>query len=183
MNALSSLKCTRSTLIILGLCLVLAGPAMLLWASRVPVATSPDGNGPDALMDQKEIERISHVQLPQATLRPDAFSPFGQAFKDGPSRTRGEATGLLRMNIGDLDPKNPDALLSSMPAELRLGDKEKRASGFFVSRSPIRMRRSPAGSPLVRAGPSLNACPNGEKPSGRRVAGGSWTWEIRSIST
>ena len=32
MNALS--KCNRLTLI-LGLCLILAGPAMLLWASRV----------------------------------------------------------------------------------------------------------------------------------------------------
>jgi len=135
MNALSNIKCNRTTLIILGLCLVLAGPAMLLWASRAPVAL-PDGGGPDALMDQMEVERISHAQLPHATLRPEGFSPFGQAFKNGPARAQGEATGLLRMNIGDLDPKNPEALLSSLPAELRLGEKEKIGLGPKGSLTP-----------------------------------------------
>jgi len=128
MNALSKIKCNRTTLIILGLCLVLAGPAMLLWASRAPVAL-PDGGGLDAQMEQLEVERISHAQLPHATLRPEGFSPFGQAVKNGPARAQGEAKGLLRMNIGDMDPKNPDALLSSMPAELRLGEKEKQGLG------------------------------------------------------
>ena len=59
---------------------------------------------------------------------------------------------------------------------------ERRASGFFGSRSPMFIRRSPLASPLARAGPSLKACPKGEKASGRSVACGSWTCEIRSIS-
>ena len=87
MNALSKIKCNRTTLIILGLCLVLAGPAMLLWASRAPVAL-PDGGDLAAQMEQLEVERIAHAQLPHATLRPEGFSPFGQEIGRASCRER-----------------------------------------------------------------------------------------------
>src|SRR3989441_12890899 len=82
MNALSRTRCTR-LLVAFGLCLMLAGPVMLLWASRVQLGNSPDGTGPDARMDQLEIDRMEHQLLPRATLRPEGFSPFGEAFKEG----------------------------------------------------------------------------------------------------
>ena len=169
MNALSKIKCNRTTLIILGLCLVLAGPAMLLWASRAPVAL-PDGGGIDAQMEQLEIERISHAQLPHATLRPEGFSPFGQAFKNGPARTKGDSAGLLRMNIGDMDPKNPDALLSAMPAELRLGEKEKQGLGPKGSLAPG--LNYAMLSPQAVSSKSLDAVLEGIRSSARIISVG-----------
>ena len=170
MNALSKIKCNRTTLIILGLCLVLAGPAMLLWASRAPVAL-PDGGGIEAQMEQLEVERISHAQLPHATLRPEGFSPFGQAFKNGPARTHGDASGLLRMNVGDLDPKNPEALLSSLPAELRLGEKEKVGLGSKGSLAPGLNYAMLSREAL--SGKSLDAIFEGIRSSARIVSIGS----------
>ena len=49
----------------LGLCLLMAGPAMLLWASR-PVATVDR----DTEMDNREAQRFQAAPLPNATLRP-----------------------------------------------------------------------------------------------------------------
>ncbi len=133
MNALS--KCNRVTLI-LGLCLILAGPAMLLWASRPQQIGSAASSDPDARFDAIEMERISRLQPPPPTSRPEAFSPFGKAFKDGPILASADAPGYLRLNIGDLDPKNPEALLSALPAELRLGDKEKLGLGAKGTLAP-----------------------------------------------
>src|SRR5205814_1893419 len=35
----------------------------------------------------------------------------------------------LRLNLGDLDPRNPEAFLAGLPAELRLGEKERISLG------------------------------------------------------
>src|SRR2546427_563553 len=48
---------------------------------------------------------------------------------DGPVRIAGDAPGRLRLNLGDLDPSNPDALLAALPVELRLGEKERISLG------------------------------------------------------
>ncbi len=122
MNALSKTKCSR-LLVTFGLCLIMAGPALLLRASKFKPLYSPDGS-PDAGADQMEAQAMAGRQLPAATLRPETFSPFGQAFKHGPIRVSGDAPGHLRMNLGDLDPRNPEALLHHLSAELRSGAKD-----------------------------------------------------------
>jgi len=75
-------------------------------------------------LDQVEARKIANLGLPHATLRPEGLSPFGQAFKNGPARVPGDAAGFLRLNLGDLDPKNPAALLSVLPGGLRLAKPE-----------------------------------------------------------
>ena len=125
MNALSKIKCTRITLI-LGLCLILAGPAMLLWASRVQVSGP---NSAEAQLDAIEVAKIAQLGLPPATERPQEYAVFGEAFNEGAIRVQGDAKGHLRMNIGDMDIKNPDAFLGKIPADLRLSEKEKTSLG------------------------------------------------------
>ncbi|HKB06747.1 MAG TPA: hypothetical protein VKF61_00555, partial [Candidatus Polarisedimenticolia bacterium] len=119
MNALSKTKCTRITLI-LGLCLILAGPAMLLWASRAQLKTQTD-----AELDALEAAKIAMNGIPPSTDRPAEFAVFGPAFDNGAIRVPGNAKGHLRMNIGDMDIKNPDALLGKVPPGLRLSENEK----------------------------------------------------------
>jgi len=112
----------------------MAGPAMLLWASKVQVANKELA---DARLDALEVDKLlNNLQLPKATDRPGTFAIFGKAFKDGPIRVPGNAPGMLRMNIGDLDPKSPEALLSKLPAELRHTDKEKTSLGAKGSLRP-----------------------------------------------
>src|SRR5262245_59988996 len=123
MNALLKTKCTRITLI-LGLCLIVAGPAMLLWASRATLREQSD-----AALDALEAAKIAQNGLPAATNRPAEYAVFGEAFNNGAIRVQGEAKGHLRMNIGDMDIKNPDALLNKVPAELRLSENEKTSLG------------------------------------------------------
>jgi thrombospondin type 3 repeat protein len=112
-------------ILILGLCLILAGPAMLLWASRVQFR---DQVGPEAELDALEVAKIAQLGLPSATSRPEAFSVFGPAFKDGPLRVA-DPKGHLRLNIGDMDPKRPDALLNALLGELRLAPTERTSLG------------------------------------------------------
>src|SRR5262249_11018828 len=129
MRALSLRKCSRLPLG-LGLSLLLAGPALLIWASRgIQLPDSSGDSSPDAGLEQIEAQKIGSLQLPPATPRPSEFSPFGEAFKNGPARVPGDAPGYLRMNLGDLDPKNPDAFLSRIPIELRHNDKERVSLG------------------------------------------------------
>ena len=122
MNALSNTKCTR-LLVAIGLCLILAAPAMLLWASR---AQSPAGDEEDAFIAklmEMDARKMATVQLPAATLRPAGFAVFGEDFKT-PRRVHGDPRGLLRTNIADIDPKNAEAALRDLPADLRFADDE-----------------------------------------------------------
>ncbi len=135
MIALSRTKCTPSTLF-LGLSLILAGPVLLLWASRIQLPALAGDNSPDVKLDLVEARKIANLGLPHATLRPEGLSPFGQAFKNGPVRVPGDAASYLRLNLGDLDPNNPDALLSLLPAELRLGENEKVGLGAKGNLAP-----------------------------------------------
>src|SRR5688572_19934223 len=114
----------------LGLCLILAAPAMLLWASKgqpAPEATDDEDSLIAKLMEM-DARKMAGVQLPPATLRPDGFAVFGEDFKTA-RRVEGDAKGLLRTNIADLDPKNPDAALRGLPADLRFSDGEVTRAG------------------------------------------------------
>src|SRR3989338_4376275 len=123
MNALSNPKCTR-LLVAFGLCLILAAPAMLLWASRAQL--SPIGDEEDAFIAklmQMDARQMDKLQLPPATLRPAEFAVFGDDFKTA-RRVDGDANGLLRTNLADIDPKNAEAALRGLPAELKFGADE-----------------------------------------------------------
>ncbi|HXU10887.1 MAG TPA: S8 family serine peptidase, partial [Candidatus Binatia bacterium] len=123
MNALSNTKCTR-LLVALGLCLILAAPAMLLWASRAQITSS--GDEEDAFIAklmEMDAKKMASVQYPAATQRPAGFAVFGEDFKS-PRRVDGDAKGLLRTNIADIDPLNAEAALKGLPSELKFADTE-----------------------------------------------------------
>ncbi|MBI1950761.1 MAG: S8 family serine peptidase, partial [Acidobacteria bacterium] len=123
MNALSNTKCTR-LLVAFGLCLILAAPAMLLWASRAQLAPVTDEEDAFiAKLMEIDARQMAKLQLPPATLRPAEFAVFGDDFKTA-RRVDGDTRGLLRTNIADLDPRNVEAALRGLPAELRFGADE-----------------------------------------------------------
>ena len=83
MNALFApgAKCTR-ILVALGLTLLIAAPAVLLWAQRAQRVEGPeggDGQFVDTIAAQIEGRRYESVQLPGSTLPPPEFAPFGRA--------------------------------------------------------------------------------------------------------
>src|SRR5439155_13117803 len=99
----------------------------------------------------------ARIAVPRASPRPREFSPFGEAFKDGAVRAPGDAPGRLRLNLGDLDPRNPEALLSALPAELRFGEKDLIGLGpkgtlahglNYAKLSPEALSAKPLGSIL-----------------------------------
>jgi len=114
----------------LGFCLILAGPAIFLWASRAePSFEATDEEDPFiASMMEMDARRMATVHLPPATLRPPGFAVFGEDFKTA-RRVDGDARGLLRANIADIDPKNPDAALRGLPADLTFAPSEVTRSG------------------------------------------------------
>ncbi|HYS78402.1 MAG TPA: hypothetical protein VEO94_06155, partial [Candidatus Dormibacteraeota bacterium] len=106
-----------------GVCLMLAGPVMLLWASRTALA--PKGTGDDALgqaFDQTDAMLAARIQLPPVTQRPEGFAVFGDAFKV--ARRVDNPKGMLRTNFADIDPANVDAALRDLPANLRFNETE-----------------------------------------------------------
>src|SRR5207249_1351166 len=127
MSALSRIKCIR-LLVAFGLCLMLAGPLMLLWASRPSIA--PKGSGDDAIgqaFDHTDAILASRFQLPPATERPEGFAVFGDAFKT--ARRADNPKGLLRTNIADIDPANAEAVLRDLPDNLRFSEAEITRAG------------------------------------------------------
>jgi len=114
----------------LAFCLILSVPAILLWASKgapVPEATD-DEDAFIARLAEMDAKKIASVQLPPATARPEGFAVFGEDFKVA-RRAPGDAAGLLRTNIADLDPRNPEAALRGLPADLRFADDEVTRAG------------------------------------------------------
>ncbi len=126
MNALSKTKCIR-LLVAFGLCLMLAGPLMLLWASRT-TTIAPKGTDDDALgraLDQND-ERLAarmRAKLPPVTLRPADYAVFGDAFSVARRDQTGKK-GLLRTTIADIDPANVDATLRDLPGDLKFSEAE-----------------------------------------------------------
>ncbi|HEU4403376.1 MAG TPA: S8 family serine peptidase, partial [Candidatus Polarisedimenticolia bacterium] len=121
------MKRTR-LLFTLGLVLVLACPAMLLWASR-PSSTRGEGTGSVATMERAMEERDLRLaermegRLPAGFARPDAFAVFGHKYLRTRLDEKGKR-GLLATNLGDLDVARPEALLVDVPEALRLKPQE-----------------------------------------------------------
>ncbi|HXU11538.1 MAG TPA: S8 family serine peptidase, partial [Candidatus Binatia bacterium] len=105
-------------------------PAILLWASKG--APAPEGADDEdafiAKLAEMDARKMASVQLPPATARPEGFAVFGEDFKVA-KRAPGDAAGLLRTNIADLDPRNPEAALRGLPADLRFADDEVTRAG------------------------------------------------------
>src|SRR5207245_5714729 len=111
-----------------GLCLMLAGPVMLLWASRANFA--PKGTDDDAVglaFDRTDAMLQARIQLPPVTQRPEGFAVFGDAFSV--ARRADNPKGLLRTNIADIDPANADSVLRDLPANLRFNETEITRAG------------------------------------------------------
>src|SRR4029079_16091064 len=89
MNALFAPGAKRNRIIVAcGLSLLLASPAVMLWASK----TQRNDFGEDAYElrhAQDEARRLSTIALPEAALPPAEFSPFGGALQ--PRRLNGPA--------------------------------------------------------------------------------------------
>jgi len=98
-----------------------------MWAANPHGGTSADSGEDETgrMLERLDAMESARLVVPAAFPRPEEFSPFGKAFKDGPVRVPGDARGHLRLNLGDLDPRNPEAFLAILPAELRLGEKER----------------------------------------------------------
>ncbi|HET8947744.1 MAG TPA: hypothetical protein VFQ07_12250, partial [Candidatus Polarisedimenticolia bacterium] len=129
MNALFAPGAKRNRIIVaFGLSLLLASPAVMLWASK----TQRNDFSEDAYEQrhaQDEARRLSTIALPEATLPPAEFSPFGGAFK--PNRLNGPAAAeTLASPLGD-SVWNPgdDTVLQSLKPGLRWGQSEMEANG------------------------------------------------------
>jgi hypothetical protein len=134
MNALFAPGAKRNRMIVaFGLSLLLAAPAVMLWASK----TQRIDFGEDAYEQrhaQDEARRLSTIVLPEGTLPPAEFSPFGGALT--PKRQNGPAAAeLLASPIGDVawDP-DADAVLQSLKPGLRWGQSELSRGQNFAAR-------------------------------------------------
>ncbi|MBI4169188.1 MAG: hypothetical protein HY510_04545, partial [Acidobacteria bacterium] len=120
MNALSvsGAKCTR-LLAALGLALLLAGPTVLLWASRTELtAPADDDSAVLAEIQRLEMQQFERLARPFGHARLDGLSPFGDRFL-WPMLREGDRAGLLVTQLGHLDPEQPEALLGLLPDSLR----------------------------------------------------------------
>ncbi len=129
MNALSvsGARCTR-VLVAFGLCLLLASPAILLWASR-PVQIPGDLAGSQGLLalDLADARRLEGTALPAAHVRPPEFAPFG-----GPREERllpGNASDAILTNLGHVSRKDAAAAYRDIPARLLLNPSEMKSIG------------------------------------------------------
>ena len=133
MNALFAPGAKRNRIIVaFGLSLLLASPAVMLWASK----TQRIDFGEDAYEQrhaQDEARRLSTIALPEATLPPAEFSPFGGAFK--PNRINGSAQAeTLASPLGDLAWTDDDPVLQSLKPGLRWGQSELSRGENFAAR-------------------------------------------------
>ncbi len=113
--------------------LVVAGMAIL--ASTAGNQEQDDQDQVDRRLSELEARQAARMALPPAFPRPDGFSPFGQAFK-APRRRELGATRLLRLNFGDLDPRDPEGLLRDLPAPLRHAATERTGLGSGGTLAP-----------------------------------------------
>jgi len=124
MNALSRTKCIR-LMVAFGLCLMLAGPLMLLWASRPTIAPKGDNDALDQALDENDARLAGRLRakLPPVTLRPVDYAVFGDAYKVARRDETGKK-GLLRTTFADIDPANVDAALRDLPGNLKFSEAE-----------------------------------------------------------
>ena len=111
-------------LVAFGLSMLLAAPAMLIWASKAQRFETPNEDQFELLQQKNEGQRLATVQLPSAEMPPAEFSPFGGAFT--PRRySADKAAGTLFSPLGDTDwDANKDDLLAKVKPGLRWGAAE-----------------------------------------------------------
>ncbi|HEV8201238.1 MAG TPA: hypothetical protein VGS03_14575, partial [Candidatus Polarisedimenticolia bacterium] len=134
MNALFAPGAKRNRIIVaFGLSLLLASPAVMLWASK----TQRNDFSEDAYElrhAQDEARRLSTIALPEATLPPAEFSPFGGALQ--PRRLNGPAAAdTLASPLGD-ESWNPaeSPVLQSLKPGLRWGASEMSVGQNYAAR-------------------------------------------------
>jgi hypothetical protein len=143
-------KCIR-LFVAFGLALLLAGPAVLLWASRSQVTPGPDDTSAMLLeLERQDARLLAQMALPKGHARNPLHAPFGETFRS-PALKEGVTTGLLVTNLGHLDADQPEALLGRVPEALRLraGEATRTDRGTLVaglnyarlSRAAIEARR------------------------------------------
>ncbi|HZN04830.1 MAG TPA: hypothetical protein VFD06_14695, partial [Candidatus Polarisedimenticolia bacterium] len=134
MNALFAPGAKRNRMIVaFGLSLLLATPAIVLWADKTQRSDIEGEDAYELKHAQDEARRLSSIVLPEGTLPPAEFSPFGGVLK--PRRLQGGAgDDLLFSPIGDRSwNPNDDALLQSVKPGLRWGQSElTQGQGFSV---------------------------------------------------
>jgi hypothetical protein len=111
-------------LVAFGLSMLLAAPAMLIWASKAQRFETPNEDQFELLQQKNEGQRLATVQLPSAEMPPAEFSPFGGAFT--PRRySADKAAGSLFSPMGDTDwDASKDDLLAKVKPGLRWGATE-----------------------------------------------------------
>src|SRR6266850_1893730 len=92
-------------LAVLGLAFLLAGPTLLLWASK-PEFTPPAGDEPVVLeeIQRLEMRQFERLSRPFGNERLPGLSPFGDRFV-WPTLREGNTRGLLVTPLGHLDPQ------------------------------------------------------------------------------
>ncbi|HXH27617.1 MAG TPA: hypothetical protein VNL37_01140, partial [Candidatus Polarisedimenticolia bacterium] len=126
-------KSTR-ILVIIGFALMLASPAMLIWASKAQLPSTDEGMSAAELQKLRaETRFIASRVLPDAHARPSELSPFGGKYLN-PRLAKGDARGTIRTPLGDMRPDNPELLLADVPANLRFapGDLVKTDRGAIA---------------------------------------------------
>jgi hypothetical protein len=111
-------KCVRF-LTAFALALLLAGPAMLLWASRVELLSGDGYEATSLELEANQARQIASLSLPKGHARTAGLSPLGA--QPLTPRLRFDGTrGLLLTSLGHLDPAQSETLLGLLPPALRL---------------------------------------------------------------
>jgi hypothetical protein len=125
MNSLFAPRAKRNRIMVaFGLALLLAAPAVMLWADKVQRVDFATEDAMELKHAQDEARRLATTPLPEATQPPADFSPFGGTLR--PIRLQGNlAAETLHSPLGDVswDPAQ-DSVLQSLKPGLRWGADE-----------------------------------------------------------
>ena len=118
MNALFAPGAKRNRFMVaFGLTLLLAAPAMMLWAGKAQNVDTGDDSRMEQTLLKDEARRVAGVGVPEATYPPAEFSPFGGVLKPREIRGAAAADLLAAPVLGDIawDPTADDVTASLKP--------------------------------------------------------------------
>src|SRR5262245_39304580 len=109
-------------LVAFGLTLLLATPMVMIWAGKVQIGSSGEESQGDAALVRAESRWLSSQPLPEATMPPAEFSPFGGPLTPRSLSADKAAKALPAPTLGDVewDPENDDVTKGLKPG-LRWG--------------------------------------------------------------